>query len=75
MDDNSLLDFSTIGGRRERVQDETYVEIVKSAAAPISSYEVAAKIGVPTHDVYPRLLVLVEKGKLAMPANDEFVVA
>jgi len=72
MDDNSLMDFSTIGQRRERTQDETYLEIVSQADGPISSYEVAAKAGIPTHDVYPRLLALVEKGKLSMPANDEF---
>ncbi len=75
MEDESLVDFSTIGHRRKRAEDETYLEVVRQAGGPIGSYEVAAKVGVPTHDVYPRLLKLVEKGKLQMPANDEFIVA
>lgn len=75
MEDESLVDFTTIGHRRKRAEDETYLEVVRQAGGPIGSYEVATKVGVPTHDVYPRLLKLVEKGKLKMPANDEFVVA
>ena len=78
MDEVNLVDSKTIEKYRKAAEEKEYIEFIRQQSkktGTTGSYEISMALGIPTHDVYPRLLKLVEEGKLEMPENDEFRLA